>query len=260
MNQLLYNKYCKNPSMLTFNEIIDDFRQIKPTFNPILDICIIKTLGSYITNVTNFQKWMLCPNLIDEIIMFHDEDFNIRNQDIIDIITRAKNKYKQPSYTINEVSRFVSDNLKNNINNHTDVLKYFEMKTTYDNFLDKIKLKYQDSWDDIEKQYDSISDIMLENFSELENDSNFEKTIELIDSINNEASIQVERLLTQIKKNGGVVDFNKQMDDIYEKVIKSKNFDKTIHDVMLDMYGVEKEIHKISLSCDKFSSVLQCIN
>jgi len=209
--------------------------------------------------MTNFQKWELCPNLTDEIIMFHDEDFNIRNQDIIDIITLAKNKYKQPSYTINEVSRFVSDNLKNRIANSIDVSKYFEMKTTYNNFLDKIKLKYQDSWDKIEKQYDSISDIMLENFSELENDLNFEKTIELIDSINDEASIQVERLLTQIKKTGGVVDFNKQMDDIYEKVIKSKNLDK-YHDVMLDMYGVEKEIHKISLSCDKLSSVLQCIN
>ena len=241
MNQLLYNKYCKNPSMLTFNEILDDFRQIKPTFNPILDICIIKTLGKYITNVTNFQKWMLCPNLIEEISMFRDEDYNIKNQDIIDIITRAKNKYKQPLYTINEVSRFVSDNLKNSI---TDVLKYFEMKTTYNNFLDKIKLKYQDSWDDIEKQYDSISDIMFENFSELENDSNFEKTIELIESINDEASQQVEQL---INVNNTLEDFNKQMDYIYEKVIKSKNLDK-YHDVMLDMFGVEKEIHRMSRS------------
>ena len=246
--------------LIPFNEIIDDFRQIKPTFNPILDICIIKTLGSYITNITNFQKWTLCPNLIDEIIVFHDEYYYIKNQDIIDIITLARNKYKQPSYTINEVSRFVSDNLKNSINNEIDISKYFDMKAKYNNFLDKIKLKYQDSWDDIEKQYDSISNIVCENFSELENDLNFEKTIELIDSINNEASQQVERLLTQIKTNGDVINFNEQIDYIYEKVIKSRNFDKTIHDVILDMYGVEKEIHRMSRSILLCNVLLNKIN
>ena len=47
----LYDKYFKNNSItISYDEILNDFCQIKPTFNPILDICTIKTYGSYITN------------------------------------------------------------------------------------------------------------------------------------------------------------------------------------------------------------------
>ena len=255
----LYTKYSKTNSItISYDEILNDFCQIKPTFNPILDICTIKTFGSYITNKINYEQWQICPNLTDEICMIHVDKI----QDIVDIIKQGSSKNEKPSYTINKVYYFVSDTIKADLTSKQkdlsslDVSKYFEMKSKYNESLDQIKLKYTDCWNDIEKQYENIGNILIANFSELENDVNFETTIELIDSIGNEASkkidVLIKRTATLLKDTELTLqitnNFNKQMDEIYEQVVLSKKFDKVIHDIMIDMFGVEKEIHKMSLS------------
>jgi len=272
--QHLYNKYTQNQNMhVSFNEILKDFSELKPTFNPILDICIIKTLGTYIYNLSNFQKWKICPNIIDEIISMNNSlysHYNLKNQDIIDIIKKAFNKNEVPSNTINKVYYFVSDSIKENLNMNIsgDVTKYFEMKSTYNDSLDKIKLKYQDEWNNIEQQYNIIGDALVQNFNELENDLNFERTTEIIDSIGNQASIEVNKIINNtailIKENPTLssqikIDFDKKIDEIYERVIKSQNFEKSIHDVILDMYGVEKTMHRMSLSLECCSNLLKSI-
>jgi hypothetical protein len=270
MNHQIYNKYSQNQNMcIPFNEIAYDFSQIKPTFNPILDICTIKLLGDYIYRMTNFQKWKLCPNLIDEILSY-GEDYNIKNQEIINIITKSINAYKAPSYTINDISYFVSDSIKNslNLNNIDNVEKYFKLKSNYNNFLDKIKLKYKSEWLNIELQYENITNILLENYSELETNLNFQITTEIIDSIGYEASCKVKQLIDTtaiLLKNNNIlssqikIDFDKQLEQIYEQVISSKNFDKLIHDALLDMYGVEKAIHRMSLSLENCSNILNMV-
>jgi hypothetical protein len=269
----IYLKYSNDESMsVPFNEIITDFSKIKPTFNPILDICTIKTLGSYITNVTNFQKWKICPNLADEIITSNQmKTYNVNKQDIISIITKAQSKYKQPLYTINEVYYYVSDLIKDSLDmkNADDVAKYFEMKSDYNTFLNQIKLKYHDDWNNIEKQYEIVSETLFENFSQLENDLNFEGTIEVIESINTEACKKIDKLIKNtsilIKENNLQnesqikIDFDKQMDDIYEGIVASRKFDKSIHEIILDMYGVEKAIHRMSLSFEFCSNIFKKI-
>ena len=180
---------------------------------------------------------------------------------------KGSSKCKDPSYTINEVYYYISDCIKNNLNtNEKDIVsKYFEIKSYYNNFLDNIKLKYQQQWDDIKKQYDVVSNILLENFSELENDVNFELTTTLIESIGNEASKKVNQLITTTDIHMGkthiilpeiIIDFENKMEQIYKDVISSKKFDKLINDALLDMYGVEKEIHRMSLSLKNCSNVL----
>ena len=284
MNEQIYNKYSQNQSMyLSVDEILNDFSMIKPTFNPILDICIIKTLGNYIYNITNFKKWEICPNLINEIINIKDNKsmqynlpnnstdifYNINNQDIIDIITKASSKYEQPIYTINKVYYFVSDYIKEHldIKNSDDIDKYFTIKAKYNEYLDIIKLNYTDTWNEIDIIYEKISNILFENFTELENDLNFEKTINIIDSIGIEANKKIQHLINStallIKDNiispQLKLDFDKNIDQIYEQIISSKKFDKLIHDVIVDMYGVEKSIHRMSLTLEHCSHVVNTL-
>ena len=258
---------------ILFSKLLQDITMIKPTFNPILDICMLKSIGGYITHLTNFQKWKICPNLIDEIISMNNTlflDYKLNNQYIIDLIKKASSLYESPSYTVNKVFYFVSDSIKESLNltNSDDVSKYFEMKSNYNDSLNQIKLLYQDEWDSIEKQYEQISEILLKNFSELENDINFKITTEIIDSIGNEISKQVEILIKQtailLKENVKLkseikVDFDKKMDDIYEKVISSKNFDIIIHNALLDMYEVNKTMHRMALSLEDCSNLLNMI-
>ena len=268
----LYTKYSQNTNItISYDEILNDFRQIKPTFNPILDICIIKKLGSYITDKIHYQQWQICPDLADEICMIHVDMIDIDNIMILDIIKNASSKHKPPSHTINQILYFVSDAIKaniNTINSNITVSTYFDIKSKYNNSLDQIKIKYTDSWTDIEKQYENISNIIIENFSELENDVNFKVTTDLIDTIGHEANKKIELLIKQfailIKENNQLIsqikiDFDKQMDEIYEQVVSSKKFDKVIHDIMIDMFGVEKEIHRMSLSLENCINVVQTI-
>ena len=260
----LYTKYSQNNSItIPYNEILDDFSQIKPSFNSILDICTIKTLGSYITNKINYEQWQSCPNLANELAIY---DMNL------DCVKIAMSKYKKPSYTINEVFYLVSDMIKANLDmkNPNNIAKYFEMKSKYNEYFDQIKLKYTDCWTYIEKHYENIVDILMENFSELENNLYFQETVEIIESISNEASKKIEILIkhtailikddlltSQIKIN-----FDKHMDEIYEEVVASKKFNIVIHNVMIDMFGVEKAIHRMSLSLENCANVLSrgCIS
>ena len=62
---------------ISFSKLLQDITMIKPTFNPILDICTIKSIGGYITNLTNLQKWKICPKLIDEIIHMNNTLFTV---------------------------------------------------------------------------------------------------------------------------------------------------------------------------------------
>ena len=284
MNEQIYNKYSQNQSIyLSFDEILNDFSMIKPTFNPILDICIIKTFGNYIYNITNYKKWEICPNLINEIINIKNNKsmqynlpndstnifYNIKNQDIIDIITKASSKHEQPIYTINKVYYFVSNYIKEHLDmkNSDNINKYFTIKAKYNKCLDMIKLNYTDTWNEIDIIYEKISNILFENFTELENDFNFEKTINIIDSIGIEANKKIQQLINStallIKDNiispQLKLDFDKNMDQIYEQVISSKKFDKLIHDVIVDMYGVEKTIHRMSFTLEHCSHVVNTL-
>ena len=269
--QSIFNKYSQKETMLLQpSELLKDFSIIKPTFNPILDICILKTLGSYIYNITNIHKWQICPNLINEIIDTSHQ-YNIQIQDIIDIINKGKSKYKKPEYTINKVYYFVSDCMKENLSktmsSEDDINKYFDTKNKYKDSLDMIKLNYTDKWKEIDVIYDTILDILCENFSELEHDMNFEVTTEIIESIGSEASKEVEKLInliSQLLKNKKInilsstmeIYFDSMMDKIYEKVILSKNFDNYIYIILVDMYGVQKSIHRLSLSLEISANVL----
>jgi len=199
-------------------------------------------------------------------------EYNINTQDIIDIITKGISKFEKPDYTINKVYYFVSDCIKESqlklkiLNNEDNINKYFEMKDKYCKSIEMIKLKYMDKWKEIDTSQVSY-DTIYENFSELENDINFIATTEIIDSINNEASKEINTLINNISKllRDEKLDilspqikiyFDNMMDQIYEKVILSKNFDKYIHDIIVDMYGVQKSIHRMSLSLESCSNVL----
>jgi len=248
---------------ISFDELLILYSSIKPTYVPILDICTIKTFGDYGYNVCKYIMWKACPNLIAEIIRVNTlySHYNISEQDIINIINTAITKNDIPSSIIDKVYYFVSDTLLKNINksNKDEVNKYFKMKSAYNNSLQELTLKYKDIWDDLEEQYEKISDVLCKNFNELETNEEFEEATELIESIGKEASLYINTLVNKkailISKNPELLlqikaDFDKEMHEIYERVITSKHFSKSIHDVILDMYEVNKEMHRMSLTLE----------
>jgi hypothetical protein len=265
---------CNLPNTIdiSFDELLILFSSVKPKYVPILDICTIKTFGDYGYNVCKYIMWKACPTLITEIIGVNTlySYYNIAEQDIIDIIKTAISKNDTPSSIIDKVYYFVSDSLLKNIDksNKDEVTNYLSMKYKYNNSLKELTLKYKDTWDDLEKQYENISDALCQNFNELETDDSFEKATELIESIGKEASVIINTLINKTKasilisKNPELtiqikLDFNKNMDEIYERVISSKHFEKSIHEVILDMYEVNKEMHRMSLTLEQAIDIVK---
>ena len=136
------------------------------------------------------------------------------------------------------------------------------MKSDYNDSLQELNLKYNDKWNWVDKQSESIGECLLQNFDELENDSNFIKAAEVIESIGRDAGKEINKLINKtailLKDNKDdtelssqiKIDFDTHMDEIYERIISSKKFDKTTHHEILDMYGVEKAMHRMSLSLE----------
>ncbi len=274
--QQLYNKY-NNFTNFSFDEFKNDLGQIKPLYKPIIDICIMKSIGNLVDKMLNLKKWNSCPNLKNEIIDMTKQKFPllISEETISSIYNEAMQTNKTPSNAIDNIYYKVSDDLKSNIKSDQDIKQYFDTKNLYDEQLRQIKLKYQDTWDQLDNDFEQLNDIIIENFEELENNAFFEETIELIEKINDEASVQVKQLIEltrnllkkeflltkEIKgvtsnhifekiKKDLLIEFNNEMDQIYSNVIASKKFDKSIEFMFLELYDVEKSMHRLSLTFD----------
>ena len=269
--QQIYNKYNQNWST-SLDKILTHMNMIKPVYkNSLEDIYDIMKLGTCIYNVRNFQMWKVCPNLINEIIDVNTlyANYNINEQDIINIVNQAIIENIKPSSVTDKVYSFVCESLRKHvkIGNIIDINNYFDMKTKYNDSLTLLNSKYIKKWNKLEKKHDMVENAIYKHIDKLNNDENFIKMTNMIDSIGKETTLDIKELIKnivilikptvelspslQIK-----LYFDKKMDEIYEKVIASKDLSKTDYDFLLNMYSVEKEMHRLSLSVEYSKIVL----
>lgn len=270
--QQIYNKYNQNWST-SLGKILTHINIIKPVYkNSLEDIYDIMKLGTCIYNVRNFQMWKVCPNLINEIIDVNTlyANYNINEKDIINIVNQAIIENIKPSSVTEKVFSFVCESLRKHvkIGNIDDINNYFDMKTKYNDSLTLLNLKYIKKWNKLEKTHDKVENAIYKHIDTLNNDGNFTKMTDMIDNIGNESSLYIKELIKNVvilikptdKLSPQIkLDFDIKMDEIYEKVIASKNLSKTDYDFLLNMYSVEKEMHRLSLSVEYSKIVLSAI-
>ncbi len=275
-------KYNKSTNLIdfSFDEIKKDLVQIKPTYKPIIDICTIRIIGDFVNKMMVQHMWNQCPNLAEEILQLTTTivpEVNISLEEIINNINSLKSKDTLPSSAIFKLYDIVSDNLKTKINmcNKSDIEYYMNFRSKYHQALETLKLKYIDNWNELEEQVENLNDIIGQNFIKLENNKNFQTTMEIIDEINDIASNQVNKLIGQTTQTfndileqkietGGVQSvlfvedlkrelvesFNVQLEQIYVNVISAKKFDTYSHNIILSLYDVNKEMHRMSLTLE----------
>ena len=270
--QQIYNKYNQNWST-SLGKILTHINIIKPVYkNSLEDIYDIMKLGTCIYNVRNFQMWKVCPNLINEIIDVNTlyANYNINEKDIINIVNQAIIENIKPSSVTEKVFSFVCESLRKHvkIGNIDDINNFFDMKTKYNDSLTLLNLKYIKKWNKLEKTHDKVENAIYKHIDTLNNDGNFTKMTDMIDNIGNESSLYIKELIKNVvilikptdKLSPQIkLDFDIKMDEIYEKVIASKNLSKTDYDFLLNMYSVEKEMHRLSLSVEYSKIVLSAI-
>ena len=146
-DQNVINKYCKNSSYnlnLSFEEIIEDFKKIKPSFIPILDISLINILGKYLYNYTTIKKWGLAPDFLQEVILSVKNNYKNLTKSIEEKIEQfefeldeAKRLFESPdSFNFEErLLKIFLDIYKKNINNFN--------KFDKNNIMDLLTFKYE---------------------------------------------------------------------------------------------------------------------
>jgi hypothetical protein len=167
---------------------------------------------------------------------------------------------------------------------------YFKYSSELEN---TVLLKYKLEWNEIDNQYTELIDSILKLYDSSIKDNNFIDTIILITDISNQSKNKIDKLIKKYitdfnndncnliaeKSNNKYLFenlklltiqsdklkdlftvFNPEMDKIYETIIKSKNFEKNINDMLLEHYNQEKEIYRLNLKIEFLNNLKIYLN
>jgi hypothetical protein len=267
MYDTIINKYSVNP-YVSIEEMTLDFNVIKPSGNPINDICFIRIIGDYISNNMIYKQWEECPYIINEMytmLCINFPDIYFTMYDFGSIIESHRNKLKTPKIIDLMVLDFIDPLFKKYFSLDIDPKKEYIKEYLDARNLLRIKSKeiitvYEIKWNDIESVFDELTDMVESKFDCIDNDPNYAIAVEIIENINYEANIKVEQL---IKSTSGVMnlsrniyesnypkfdeikmvlfnDFKSKLNSIYHDIIVTKNFDNTVYQIVSNLFESEK--------------------
>ena len=298
-DQNVINKYCKNSSYnlnLSFEEIIEDFKKIKPSFIPILDISLINILGKYLYNYTTIKKWGLAPDFLQEVILSVKNNYKNLTKSIEEKIEQfefeldeAKRLFESPdSFNFEErLLKIILDIYKKNINNFNkfdknNIMDLLTFKYEIANIIKKCISKYEIDWNEINNKMEMIEEIIMINFEEIESNPSFQDTVSIIENVTKNTEKEINKLILntvellkstklltkdfnelesmymfeELKKHI-ITNFNTEMDKIYYEEIMSHKFNSEVSMALLEMYEIEKSKYRLALTFSELESYLK---
>ncbi len=266
----------------TYEDILQDIQKFKLSGVPILDMILVKNLGDFLNKKFNYDKWKVCPNLIDEIYTnLHQklENCTIEYNHIEKYITKLRNEYYDVQSIDFKIETYMTDYLRSiywiDKSKEENVQKYFTNKQIVQEIMKEIKFKYECAWNEIYEQSEHIEKILSENFEEIEEDQLYIASEMLLEKINNDACKYIkpirEHIVEKIKleyqnyvilnPNANLNKFDKiykelqnefkeQIEKVYKKVLLDNQIDKNIQQHILELFVVEKSMHMFNMSLD----------
>jgi hypothetical protein len=279
---------------LSFEEITKDFKTIKPSLIPILDISLASMLGKYLYRYGILKKWNCSSNLLEEILLSIKSNYPILEKIINSNIEKikfdtqeAKNNFEDPSSL--KFEDRITDTILELYKENTINFDKFDQKCMMDLITFKYEILklitdsksiYKIKWNEINKNLEILEDILINNFEELEDEPMFQDTISMIEKINTAAEKEIKLLITytlelintgkEFCKNANSIEdvyiyedmkktikkkFNKQIDEIYYKNVMLYNFSTEIRNALLEMFEVEKSMHRLALTFSEIETI-----
>jgi len=285
-----------NIKTITYDEIITDISNFKLSGIPIFDMFVMKNLGIFFHNKSCYDKWQICPNLIDEIYtQFNKQipDCNIQYTDIEKHINKLRKDNADVQSIDTKMDIYMTDFLRsvylqnnsvywdgktikqNTENNEDNIETYFTSKSIVNKIMKQIKLNYDCEWNNLEKQYENICELLYNNFKDIEDDPKYMASAMLLEKINNDACKYIDtirmNIVEEIKSeyqkhvvlksiselndfqhilNKLKNKFSNEVEKVYEKVLIENKINENIQKFMLELFVIEKSMHQFSLSLD----------
>ncbi len=286
-NYLDLSKYTNN-RVITWDQFFEEVKEIHPINVPIYDVSLLQMIGNYSCFLKSHYLWAdvegINIKLLDMIIESYPY-LNIKLEQIDNIIDDQKKEQAYPKHLTSKLFKFLDDKYKKNFINDKIMSKeesdkYFNFRITCQNKIDQIIKEYSDIFEQHESMAGKAGEILVSNFSHLENDENFIGAMELYNKIQETADEQIEQILSKhiqtlneeysqllpalnhIQdmenkmniKDKVMEEFGKQIDNIYYKIIKSHGIDDNLTNLMLEHYVVNKQMHLLSFSLEHFTN------
>ena len=280
-----------NISNITYEELCKDCNNFKLSGTPLIDMICIKHLGNFIDTKFSNEKWLICPNIIDDIynaLIQKLPNCHIKYNDIARCINKLRKDNTDP-YSIDvNIESYMTDYLRyvywqNEAIKQTDenINMYFSSKKIVNNTMKEIKNKYVCEWNEINQKIENIQHILFIIFDEAENNPDYIMASCLLDKINNDACKYInpiriniiEQLKSEYKNNiilNTVSEFNnlekvynklkkeflQEIEKVYEKVLIDNKIDSSIQKHILEFFVIEKSMHEFNLSLDLIQLIL----
>ena len=279
-SDILY-KYSSTPfSEITLEGMKEDFMKIKPINTPIYDIFLMSTIGSYINNFSKYAKWKYYENIHNEIIKMLKTEYpqlNVNYEEIIQQIQLLRKNlegiYKVEFKTLDILDKQYKSQYKINENfiqnTVIETMSYLEFRQNINLSMKQILEKYKPDFNEIDIIAENLMESLAENFNQLELNEDFIVSINLIETVKSKISQRVETMIKEMFHSNefNPNEFNQEevkdifyerLDRIYKDTIQQQFnlFSKEFLDKIEQIFDVEKEMNKLSFTCEYISKVL----
>jgi hypothetical protein len=249
----IMTKYYERP-FVSIDEMEDDFRNIELTGIPSVDFTFISIIVKYFNDNAQHAVWEeygdeFVTYVYDSIVIILEElkinvaDLKISKDIISLVIKRSVHMGDDPRYTNIKVVGLMDTVLKKyyvkDQTNKEQEVEYIKARLMVSKKLFNIAMSYKQQYKNIKTKFNSIINRIIENLK-LENDPKYIGAIHLMETIDEEASLEIESLLDTVsksieeefiknpdvfieKKKKILGEFKIEMDKIYDTVIKSKS-------------------------------------
>lgn len=289
-NYLDLSKYTNN-RVITWDQFFEEVQEIHPINVPIYDVTIMQMIGNYSCFLKSHYLWEDVDGINIRLFDMLNDSFpylNIELCHIDNLIDAQKKEQAYPKHLTSKLFKFLDDKYKNEyVNNKTmlkeDTDKYLTFRITCQNKIDQVIKEYLDVFEHHESMAGKAGEILINNFSHLENDENFIGALEIFDKIEHKAGDQIEKsLLEHVEmvnkkysellpainyiqdmenkmkiKNETMEEFGNQIDNIYLNIIKSYGFDDNLTNIVFEHFIINKQMHLLSFTLEHFNNTLE---
>jgi hypothetical protein len=276
-----YTNIKESIKSISQQELMEDFMKIQIANTPIENIFIIKFMGEYINQYSNYLKWVHYDKIDLDLIEQCKKTWPELQIDYIQLIKFVSMGKIENTY-IYKVKNQILDYIDNvhvkqyqvkdyhKFENIQVQMKYLEFRTQSNTILTELFGKYNLECTEIDKQMKDFMEKIYEKFSALESEENFMIITNTFDALQNDINTTLNKLITdygtiyktefveQNIKNPHVLQeikkkleetFDSIMDQIYKEKFTEKfnNLDEKFISNLLELFLPDKQINKMGL-------------
>jgi hypothetical protein len=279
-----YTNIKESIKSISQQEMMEDFMKIQIANTPIENIFMIKFMGEYINQFSNYLKWVYYDKIDLELIDQCKKtwpELQIDYTQLIKIVCMGKIENNYIFKVKNKILDYI-DNVHvkqyqvkdyHKFENIQVQMKYLEFRTQSDTILTELFGKYNFECNEIDEQMEDFMEKVYENFASLESDENFMIVTQIFDTLQSDINKFLNKLITQYGsiykteciekniKNPHILQeikkkleekFDSDMNKIYKEKFTEKfnNLDENTVSNLLDLFSPDKQINKIGLTLE----------